>query len=170
MKIIIGFSKPKNKIFPWFSWLIRLYQNTEYSHVYIRWEARGISENICYQASGSQVNFIGSDVFAKEIQPIFEYEMLQDLSVEQRRNLFKFAISKAGKPYGIKEVFGLLYSRFIDNSHNKLDDEEHYICSELISTILKDELEVDLGKEASMTMPVDIQKYLDKSLLFKRIL
>lgn len=158
-------------IFPWFSWLIRMYEGTEYSHVYIRWDVDGIDEKICYQASGSMVNFIGQKVFDGHIQPVSEFLCTIELDKATTRKLMKFCVSNAGVPYGIKQVFGLMAQRLFKLNKNPLSDQkEAYVCSELVGVILEEIFSMESSIEIDDLLPKDIENLLKNSNSFKKIL
>lgn len=171
MKITVGFSKPKNKLLPWFSWLIRLYQGTDYSHVYLRWDIENLPEKLCYQASGLQVNFIGQSAFDSEIQPVIEYKLKTDISPQVWKKLMSFCIDNAGKPYGVKDVFGLLWARLFKKKVNPLDPARSaWVCSGLVACILEDVFLMNLGIDFSIATPKDVELFLEKSPLFEKTL
>ena len=59
-KITIGFSRPKNKVFPIGSWLIRLYMRSAYSHTYVRFYSESINRTLVYEAVGhGGIRFVG---------------------------------------------------------------------------------------------------------------
>lgn len=162
MIIYIGFSKPKNNIFPIASWLIRLFMGyTSYSHVYIRWFNEKLNMWICYQANGSGVNFCGPDTFEDHIQIIEEFEL--DLDDNKYLDLLKFCISKSGYPYGYKQNLGIMISKLLNLKHNIFSDKsKSIVCSELASLILKDFFNIEIGVSEDMVTPKDIYDHLHK--------
>lgn len=159
--IRIGFSKPKNKLFPWFSWLIRVYENTQYSHVYIRWDVEGLQEKICYQASGLQVNFIGQKIFEEEILPVHEYSLISALSPENQKELLKFCISNSGVPYGIKQIFGIVIQKLFRLNKNPFaDNSNSFVCSELIGTIFKEIFNLSPEVSLDNMLPKDVENII----------
>ena len=78
--IRIGFSKPKGKWFPLMSWVIRLIEQTPYSHVYVEWEARKYKTHIVYQASGTKVNFMNQKIFREQntVTHEFDFEISEE--------------------------------------------------------------------------------------------
>jgi len=141
MKIVVGFSRPRNKLLPIFSWLIRLVEGTRYSHVYVRWHSRGADVNICYHASGSQIHFLCNDVFQKCIKPVEEYEL--NVDVPQYKEILHYCMSNAGKRYGISQVFGIAMARLFRLKKNPLSNgDSRQICSELVSRLLNQVIEI----------------------------
>ncbi len=100
-KISIGFSKPKDKKIPFFSWAIRAYEKTPYSHVYIRWQTHW-GTWICYHAASVMVHFLGEEAFNKKIVIVEEFDF--SVTDEQFDKLMQFCIKYAGADYGLTDV------------------------------------------------------------------
>lgn len=169
-KIIIGFSKPKNKIFPIFSWLIRLFQGgTQYSHVYIRWYSPTIGTYLTYEASGTSVKFVGEQVYEDEITPIYEYEI--SISDNIYLNLLKFCIRYSGIKYGVIQVIGIAIALLFKLKKNPLSHgDQKQVCSEIVQRILKQILHKDIEIDLDLVTPKNIKDFLDTQKDFKRIL
>jgi hypothetical protein len=127
-KIIIGFSKPKNKFFPIFSWLIRLYERTPYSHTYIRWQTHwGVC--LCYQASGTAINFMGEATFKKHISPVEEFEF--QVNEDQWDKLLGFCVKYVGADYALLDALKIpLWD--LGLAQPKKDDPWSQYCAELV--------------------------------------
>lgn len=152
MKLIIGFSKPKNKIFPFFSWLIRLWDGTPYSHVYIRWNTSK-NDKICYQASRGMVHFVGEKIFNKTIQPIQEFEF--EIDENTYNKMVSFCIQNAGVSYGVLQILGIVFGDIF--KRNILSSGTNaYVCSELVGIILRDKLLISIDKNLDLVTPKDI--------------
>lgn len=159
-KIKIGFSKSKKK-FAFFSWAIRLFQKTPFSHVYVR-RVAGFGEEYVYQASGAMVNFMGIDTFHQLHEVIEEFEF--EISAEDTRNLLRKSIRFAGRPYGRKQIFAILLAELFGIKSKSLQDQEYaFICSELVVDLMdaanickKD----SWGKSPDLVTPKDIYKKL----------
>jgi len=163
VKLTIGFSKPKNKMFPFFSWLIRLWDNAPYSHVYIRWTSNN-SLNICYQASRSMVHFLGEKVFNQTILPIEEYEL--DITQEQYQQMLRFCVLNSGVNYSFKQILGIVLAKVLRLSKNPFSDQNNgYVCSELIAQIMLDKLSITFDKEIELLTPRDINIMCKKHLI-----
>lgn len=100
-KLRIGFSKPKDKWFPMFSWAIRLYEGTPYSHVYIRWQTKW-NTWLCYHAASVMIHFLGESSFAKHLIIVEEFEF--EITDEQFDRLMQFCTKYVGQEYAIFEV------------------------------------------------------------------
>ena len=145
-KVIIGFSRPKHKIFPIFSWLIRFFEGTDYSHTYVKTYSQTADTWLVYQASGSMVNFMGEKHFinAAHIAREFEFE----ISENSFKEYLKWAILNAGVPYGLKTVLGILIARVFNLKKNPFGDGESTLfCAELCRIVLNDFIGVHVAKE-----------------------
>jgi len=150
-KVYIGFSKPKGKIFPIFSWLIRLFERTEYSHVFVRFLTKDIGD-IIYQASGSQVNFMGGKYFIQKATVVDEFEF--EVSESTRKKMFRWAIKESGAPYGIKQIFGIALVKIFRLKKNPFaSDQKTWVCSELAGFILEEYLGTDIGVDLNIAGP-----------------
>lgn len=159
--IYIGFSKSTKK-FAWFSWLIRLVDGTEYSHVYIKFHSNSLERDIIYQASGTQVNFVGTKIFESCNKVVIEYPL--DIKEETKKRILQQAIDKAGIPYGIKEIFGLaiikLYSLFGKKISNPFGNRDiTYVCCELVADLLTEQGILSIKDIESIT-PKDLEVYI----------
>lgn len=126
-----------------FSALIKWYQNTEYSHVFI------LSDNLIYQASHTSVNCYYVDNFIKENKIITSYEVpdhLVDL---------EYVKKQLGKPYGVGQIFKLAFM-VLTGIKLKQNGDKRFICSELIGKALKLEWVNDY------TTPAEIDSYLKR--------
>lgn len=155
--LVIGFSKPKK----WkpFSWLIMKGLSIPYSHTYVRLYARSYDRSLIYQASSSMVNFMNIETFNQDAQVIQEFDVVLD--DETYLTMMKFAIDNCGKAYGIKECFGLAYVRFMEllgkTVKNPLaDGDKTWVCSGLISEILRSYLGQTLTKDPDDMTPKDV--------------
>ena len=167
VKINIGFSKPKNKLFPFFSWLIRLFEGTEYSHVYITWHSLGAKVDVYYEAGGSSVHFNCKEVAEAKLNTIHLYEIYIPRS--RYKKLIHFCMSNAGKDYGVKQVFGIAYSKlasFITGKRvpNPLaDGRRSQVCSELVGAMIEDVLDEETNLDLDIAGPRAIKELLDRA-------
>lgn len=144
-KVILGFSKPK-KVFPVFSWAIRLAEWTPYSHVFVRINSEHLGTTLIYQASGTQVNFMGLKHFEDAAHIIKEFEF--EISDENYKELLCWAVREAGAPYGIKAVLGILLVKCFNLKRNPFSDKDKtWFCSELAGKILRDFIGVYLKED-----------------------
>ena len=165
MKITIGFSRPHK--FKIFSCLIRLWEGTPYSHIFIRRHSKWLDSEYVYQASGLSVNFMGAKHFDSINKTIDAYEL--EFTDEQVKTVMQFAMKTAGKPYGMKQIFAILLTRFGIKSKDWLDGEYSYICSELVAKILQDYKDVRLDKPIDLVTPKDIHRIMEKKYASNKI-
>ncbi len=129
-KVIVGFSTHKGA----FSSLIRFVTNSKVSHCYIRIPVPEYGESMVFQASGLWVNYCNYGIFQEKNKVIEEYE------IEVEDDVYAFGemlrVMEAGKPYSMKEIFGLLWVLAMRGLGVKVknpgrDGSNSYICVEL---------------------------------------
>jgi len=169
MKIRVGFSKPINKCFPIFSWLIRLFDGfSPYSHVYVRWYSNKLQRWITYEASGSSVNFIGEKVFNQTRKEIHYYEIV--VNEEDTIRFQQYCVDTSGTKYGILQLFGIALARILRLKRNPFaDNEATQVCSEAAGLLLKNVLKYNIKLELDLATPRDIDKYLESQGFIKNI-
>jgi len=132
--ITIGFSKPKNMIFPIFSWLIRLIGKTPYSHTYIRWQT-SVGPSICYQAAHTTIHFLSDRCFEEQIEEIESFNF--SITDEQYGKLLKYCLENCGVKYGLIEVFGVLAAQVFNLKKNPFArGQNEQFCAELVLRIV----------------------------------
>lgn len=151
-KVVIGFSRPKK--FAILSWLIRTVQRTEYSHVYLKFHSDTYDRNIIYQASGLQVNFVGEQVFNEHHIVVKEFEF--NISDETYKKMMSFAIDKAGYPYSIKQLFNIASYMLIGKTILKEDGRSAYVCSEIVSQMMIEDLNIVINKNLDLITPKNV--------------
>lgn len=104
-RIVIGFSTTKE--FKPFSWAIRAVLGTPFSHTYIKFKSDKFDRVLVYQASGTMVNFMEEKRVLETHKIIQEFEF--EVSDEVYTKTIQFAIDKSGVPYGMSQIFGILY-------------------------------------------------------------
>lgn len=136
-QIWVGFSKPKNRAFPIYSWLIRAIEGTPFSHVYV-WHDTKYNIPIIYQASGHAVNFMSGPLFKEKNEVVHEFPFaISELAFD---GYMKFALANVGRPYSFWQALGIWAMRLFDLRKNPFSNgRADYICSELVAVIL-DEL------------------------------
>jgi hypothetical protein len=160
--ITIGFSRPKNKIFPFFSWFIRLFQGwSDYSHVFLKINSKSIEREIIYQASGLQVNFVGNDYFKTHIHNIKEFNF--KITNKDYKKLLQFMVDNSGKPYSIFQIIGILFYK-INPKLIKIfiNNDKKYICSELIGKIINDYIGIKINNNLDFLTPKNLWDLLNK--------
>jgi hypothetical protein len=129
-KLTIGFSKPKGKFLPIFSWLIRWYEGIPYSHVYIRWQT-SVGPSICYHAAHTSLHFLSDKQFDQDIHTVEKFDF--DISDEQYMRLLKYCLETCGNSYALFEVFGVAIADIFKLSKNPVSrGEKEQYCAELV--------------------------------------
>lgn len=168
MIIRVGFSRPKHRFFPIFSWLIRTVQKTEYSHTYVSWVSSKSCIPIVYEASGTMVHFVSRRLFDEHVETIHEYEL--DITDEHYKELIKFCLINAGVSYGIRQVFGMVLVKLFNLKKNPFSDgKKSQVCSELVGYILNDALSANLTLDLDIAGPKEIKDFLDTYPLAKKV-
>jgi len=153
--IIIGFSTPKK--FKFASALIRCFENSKYSHIYIRMKAAPNSKlnfDKVFQASHGDVNAVAFDVFKEGNHILHEYEL--EITSEKYFEIAKWLWFQLGKPYGFLQLLGIGFKIKLGN--NKGDK---FICSELAGMVLKEYLNFDISESLDYIGLNDIKKLLE---------
>lgn len=159
-KVTIGFSRPKGKLFPIFSWLIRLFEGTPYSHVYLRWKTSPGPE-VVYEAAGSKVRYINSKFFDKQAETLDEFTFC--LTSLQYRQLVGFCMTNVGADYGVLQVFGIALVKMLGLKKNPFaDGRNSQICSEAVAYFLQDVLKKEIDFRPEIAGPKEIHRYLNK--------
>lgn len=164
-KIYIGFSKPSSGFQP-FAWLIRKWEGTEYSHVYIRIPSAFLETDVIYQASGLAVNMQSSATFFGHATSLAEFQF--DITDETQRNLLQTALSKLGTSYSIRQVLGMGLARAynlvgLQDRYNPLTDgRAAYVCSELVGEVLVQYLGADIREDLDLITPKDIYEVVSR--------
>lgn len=160
-KLIIGFSRPKK----WkpFAWLIMKGYGTNYDHVYVKFHSDYYDRDIIYQASSVMINFMGTKVFENDNIIVKEFSV--DMTSDTKRDLMKFAIDNAGKPYSMKEVLGLAIVRIAELLGKKIENPfktgtDEYVCSVLGAYILENFGGTDVPGDFENVTPKMLYEFL----------
>lgn len=153
----IGFSKSTIP-FPIGSYAIRLYQGTEYSHVFVILDtARHLGSDTVYQSSRGMVNCMSLDVFLEEneIVEIHRIEVPDDVYVAIRNGLH----SETGRHYGTLQNLGIPIS---DLLNIKNPWKKGYNCSELIyeKVLLPLNPDLSLHYDKDTVTPKDVNEII----------
>lgn len=163
-KVIVGFSTRSGI----FSSLIKWITNSKVSHTYVRIPVPEYGESVVFQASGLHVNYMNFEVFKKAGNIIIEeYEIKVDNDTYEFGEMLR--VMEAGKPYSIKELFGLLWILSMRGFGVKVknpfrDGSRSYICVELAM------LCVGLGAESENVTQEDFRRWCKRNgkLLYKK--
>lgn len=162
--ITIGFSKPKNNPFPIASWLIRLFNQTKYSHVYMKINAKSLNRTLIYEATGhGGVNFVNYETWSNRTETVKEFTL--NINPEQIQKLTIFCVDNAGKPYSMFQLLNIFinYTRkAVKLSPIVLEkNNQGMICSEAIARLLNEVFDIPQEKPWNLYEPRDIEKILE---------
>lgn len=160
MNIRIGFSRPKNSKFAFFSWAIRAVDKTPYSHVYVRWFSKTAETWVTYEAAGHSVRFLSNKLFEKNLDVVKEFEI--KLSEECWPKLLRFCLDNASVSYGKKQILGIALAKAFRLKQNPFKDEEDtMVCSELVGRVLE-HMGITFDKPLDLLDPKDIFNKLEE--------
>jgi hypothetical protein len=157
-ELTIGFSKPKNRLFPIGSWLIRLYLGTSYSHVYLKFNSNSLRRNLIYEAVGTGgVRFVGSQMWSNQAEELESFTL--NLSASRKKLILIHCVDMAGYKYGWLQNIGILIARLLKLKRNPFKKGKN--CSEAIADILALE-GYTFNMEHDLVTPRDIYEALKK--------
>ena len=161
MKLIVGFSKTKH--FNPFSWAIQKVTNAPFSHSYIKFKSDKFDRVLIYQASGLAVNFMEEKRMLATHDVVAEFEL--EISEETYKKTIQFAIDEAGVPYGMSQIFGILYVKALGlfgvKARNPFPNGSgNYVCSELVAQILKEIVGLEINKDLDLIDPKEVYELL----------
>lgn len=155
-QIEIGFSRPTNVLFPFGSWAIRLYQNSEYSHVYIKIFSKKLNRYMIYEAVGNGgVRFIGLDQWKKKAKEVESFNL--NVESEKTIELLQFLVDTCGIDYGFMQNIGIVYANFFGKPKNPWRKGKN--CSEAVADFLVLN-GFKINKSHDLVTPKDIHKVL----------
>lgn len=161
--IKVGFSKPKT----WkpFSALIMLGYGIPYDHAYIRYTSDFYNRDVIYQASSTMVNFMAPAIFEANNNVVQEFQI--NITDDKRKAMVGFAMDNAGKPYGIKECFGLAWVRINELFGRRIknpfaDGGKTYVCCEMAATILEDFANIQVPYNLDTLNPKELYDFMQK--------
>lgn len=152
-QLIIGFSTPKK--FRLASFLIRLFERSVYSHIYIKMmpnSASGLDFPKVFQASHGDVNAQHFDSFREKNHIFYEYKI--EITDAKYYEIASWLWLQLGKPYGFLQLIGIALKLKIGS--------KGFICSELAGMVLKDHLGFDINKSLDYIGLNDIREILEK--------
>ncbi len=155
--ITIGFSKPKNRLLPIASWLIRLYEKTPYSHVYVRFYSESINRTLVYEAVGEGVRFVGLKEWELKAEEVASFTL--PVKKCNATTLLQYCVDHAGEEYGFWQNVGIVIADVFRMRKNPFRRGKN--CSEAIGDLLRME-GYELPKEPNLLTPKDIYQILSK--------
>lgn len=155
--LIIGFSKSIG--FKPFSWAIRWFDSTEYSHAYIKLSNRHFNDFDIYQASKGSVNHIVEKTLLEENVVVAEFSI--PIDSEEKKAIINLIRYKLGKPYSFRTCLGIFLARYGFKWKGFFDGEEAYICSELVARVLKSSGKMPIELEVDKATPKQLYELCD---------
>jgi hypothetical protein len=152
--LTIGFSKSK-KPFAFGSWLIRKYQKTPYSHVYVKFRSESLNRVLIYEAVGSGLRFIGSNVWNSHATEMFSFDI--EVTEASYIGLLQYCVDNAGTDYGFLQNIGVVLSNAFGLLRNPFSKGKN--CSEAVSDMLRME-GYEFNKESNLLTPKDVYNAL----------
>lgn len=162
--IFVGFSRPK-KFMP-LAWLIMKIEDTEYSHVYLKFYSASMERWLIYEAGGLMVRFKGSTLFQMDNLCVDEFKI--ELDDAHYNKTIAWCVDNCGRPYGIFQLFGMLYSYIIKHIFNEdvknplRDGRKSQVCSEMIGYLLKDNGIINIEEDLDLAGPKKIYNIVEK--------
>lgn len=157
-KIRVGFSKPRNRVFPVGSYLIRLFQRTKYSHVFIKFHSASTGRDLVYEAVGGGLRFVGQKVWSDHAESVDEFEI--EISDSAYTTIMAYCIDNAGTPYAHMQNIGIALANLFHLRKNPWKSGMN--CSELLANILALD-GVKITKPLDLITPKDIHSILSKN-------
>lgn len=164
-RITVGFSKPKAKFVP-FADAIKKVIGSDFSHTYIKFKADSFNRVLIYQASGTAVNFMVEERFLDHNTVVAEFDL--EVSEEVFNKTLQFAIDQVGTPYGMSQIFGILYVKALGlfglKAKNPFPNGSgNYVCSELVAQILKEIVGLEVSEDLDLIDPKEVFELLQKN-------
>ena len=160
-EIRIQFTRPL-KAFPVFSWVIRWFQKTEYSHVRLCWLGAAGSVPVIYEASGSNIKFIGP-VAASENKVEVIREYVFRIEKEDYKRLVILCMTYASVEYGKIQILGMALAYMFDLKKNPFSvGRKSQVCSEVVGVFLSEILGWKLDIDLDIAGPKEIQETIEK--------
>ena len=161
--IKIGFSKSKKK-FAIMSWLIRLYQCTKFSHVYIRIATPFLGSDTITHASEGKILRMSEYQFDKRHETVEEIEI--QIDDENFKKMILELHKASGDDYGMMQNVGIVIVDMLNFFNIKIKNpwQQGWNCSEFVCIMLqKSNPEIVKNIDPQTVTPKQIYKLL-KSL------
>lgn len=165
-KFYVGFSKSK-KPFALGSWLIRLYQQTKFSHVYIRLDTNKFPSDKYLHASEGKVQNMSGTQFYKR------HEVIDEFEISVTDEIYSLVImelhEKSGDDYGLLQNLGIIYVDLMRDFFGKKVKnpfQKGWNCSEFVAHILfLTNSDVYNYYDLNSVTPKDLHTHLKKLML-----
>jgi hypothetical protein len=154
--VTIGFSKPKNHIFPIGSWAIRLFQGTAYSHTYIRFYSESLNRTLVYEAVGTGgIRFIGQKMWLKHAEELESFTL--KVKKCNATTMLQDFVDDCGLDYGHLQNIGIFMASLFGWKKNPWRKGKN--CSEIVAKFLISE-GYRISKPLDLVTPKDIYEIL----------
>jgi len=173
-EITIGFSTSKKKL-AIASWAIMFYQNTKFSHTYLRETLRVFKDDLIIHASEGSVQRMSQYQFDKKHKVVEEYI----ITIENRETYQKMKDimhKHSGARYSVLQNVGILYVDLMNSIFNKNVKnpwQKGWNCSELVAVVLNEMFPKYFDKYDPNTITpkqvnIVLKKLADKNLIKKK--
>lgn len=175
-KLVVGFSRSRKR-FPIASWLIRLYQQTAFSHTYIRLltKPRFPSDKILHASEGLVQNMSGTMFDIKhEVTDEFEItvpdKIVRDKITGDDLTMYKALTNimheASGDDYSLMQNVGIIYVDFMRAVFKKRVKNpwtKGWNCSEFVAFILKNIYPNSFGNlDINTVTPKEVYEILER--------
>lgn len=157
-KVTIGFSKPRNRLLPVGSWAIRFFQQTPYSHTYVRFHSQSIDRTLIYESVGTGgVRFVGYKLWHTHAEEIKAFTLSADkINII---NMLQTFVDECGTDYGYLQNIGIALADLFGWKNNPWRNGKN--CSEIVAEFLISE-GYSFSKPLDLITPKDIYNILSK--------
>lgn len=135
MDLIVGFSKRQGLG----SWVIRSFEGTDFSHVYLRFEIKKWQTSLIYHAVGGGVGYMGQSKFLECNDVVREIRI--SIADSERDVLLKWCAENAGATYSYAQLVRLAWRRICLKlgvaKPRTVQDPANFVCSELVGRTLQ---------------------------------
>lgn len=172
MSVYIGFSRPRS----WYnilSYLIRIVERTDYSHVYIRYEDQWLVRRFYYEAHGLNVHFTTESQWI-DLAPIVTDVFFIEATKEQEKRVLQFCFDNVGKNYYFLTLIGIAIVLFLKMFWIKIKNpiragKSGEICSKIVAQMLEEVFGVRVCDDLEAVKPVDVYKALEGMSIARRV-
>ncbi len=158
MNLIVGFSKPRNRTLPIASYIIRAYEKTEFSHVYLKVFIPQAKKHVVYEAVGHGVRFISEEEWLKKARIVKEFSIF--ITEEQNDLLISDCFDNCGKTYGFLQNLGIVITDTFALAGNPFT--KHRNCSEEVAKRVE-KVGIIFKKSKNLISPKDLYEYFNEN-------
>lgn len=146
-----------------FSWAIRLYEGTEFSHTYLEFDTKRIfNDDTIFQSSKGMVNYMSKSVFLTENAVVneFEFELPEEIYRDMRIELH----ANAGLKYALMQNVGVIITDIAKFFGKEMKNpwKKGYNCSELVYKHVIKYLYPEEKRDPDLITPKEVFELLGK--------